>query len=50
MEVHLNKEMQRKLEILAEKSKKTSIFHVKKAITEYLKIHEMCQKDLFKEK
>lgn len=49
IEIHLNKTTEKKLNILAEKTKKTPIFHIKKAIAEYLKVHDLCEKDLFKD-
>ena len=47
--IHLNKKMEKQLDLLAEKTKKTQMFHVKKAISEYLKMHGLVQTDLFRD-
>jgi|GEM_PF-1238120 len=48
--IHLNKKMEKQLDCLAKKTQKTQMFHIKKAISEYLRMNGMVQQDLFRDK
>lgn len=47
--IHLDQQMEDKLNTIANNSNKTTLFHIKKAIAEYIRHHEEVQKDLFRD-